>query len=155
MSKNIFIRCLSNATPDSIFYQFSNCGRSSIYPMGYARLMKLSGLFLSSCSIHLPLGARHNQYLHQKSRGSTYERHFPQSPKSRAVLSGSSAASPPSKQQGRPETWTNPPALVCHPNQPIDLRKDFWWIPDIYGQTRVELEGTPLIDPNLEKNYRK
>lgn len=30
-----------------------------------------------------------------------------------------------------------------------------WWIPYIYGQTKVEVEGTPLIDPNIEKTYKK
>lgn len=30
-----------------------------------------------------------------------------------------------------------------------------WWIPYIYGQTSFEVEGTPLIDPNIEKTFRK
>ena len=31
----------------------------------------------------------------------------------------------------------------------------WWWIPYIYGQNKVEVEGTPLIDPNIEKTFRK
>lgn len=30
-----------------------------------------------------------------------------------------------------------------------------WWIPYIYGQSKVEVEGTPLIDPTLQKAYQK
>ncbi|WP_278386434.1 hypothetical protein [Stutzerimonas kunmingensis] len=30
----------------------------------------------------------------------------------------------------------------------------FWWIPYIYGQTSIEVEGTPLIDPRLKPGYR-
>jgi len=35
------------------------------------------------------------------------------------------------------------------------VTSNFWWIPYIYGQTRFEVEGTPLIDPNIEKTYKK
>jgi hypothetical protein len=30
----------------------------------------------------------------------------------------------------------------------------FWWIPYIYGQSSIEVEGTPLIDPRLKPGYR-
>lgn len=29
-----------------------------------------------------------------------------------------------------------------------------WWIPYIYGQSTIEVEGTPLIDPRLKPGYR-
>lgn len=29
-----------------------------------------------------------------------------------------------------------------------------WWIPYIYGQSIIEVEGTPLIDPRLKPGYR-
>jgi hypothetical protein len=29
-----------------------------------------------------------------------------------------------------------------------------WWIPYIYGQSWIEVEGTPLIDPLLQKGYQ-
>lgn len=29
----------------------------------------------------------------------------------------------------------------------------FWWIPYIYGQQSIIIEGTPLIDPSLASNY--
>jgi hypothetical protein len=35
------------------------------------------------------------------------------------------------------------------------VNKHFWWIPGIYGQSWVEIEGTPLIDPLLLKSYRQ
>lgn len=34
------------------------------------------------------------------------------------------------------------------------ITQKFWWIPYIYGQTSVEVEGTPLIDPRLKPGYR-
>jgi hypothetical protein len=30
-----------------------------------------------------------------------------------------------------------------------------WWIPYIYGQAWIEVEGTPLIDPVLEKAFAR
>ena len=35
------------------------------------------------------------------------------------------------------------------------ITQKWWWIPYIYGENAYEVEGTPLIDPNLEKTYRK
>lgn len=34
------------------------------------------------------------------------------------------------------------------------VTQESWWIPYIYGQTKFVVEGTPLIDPTLEKSYR-
>ncbi|HZL10904.1 MAG TPA: hypothetical protein VFC65_12985 [Prolixibacteraceae bacterium] len=30
----------------------------------------------------------------------------------------------------------------------------FWWIPFLYGQQSITIEGTPLIDPNLTYNLK-
>jgi hypothetical protein len=35
------------------------------------------------------------------------------------------------------------------------ITSKWWWIPYIYGESTIEVEGTPLIDPNIEKTYRK
>jgi hypothetical protein len=35
------------------------------------------------------------------------------------------------------------------------LNHNFWYIPYIYGQESYDVEGTPLIDPLLLKNYSK
>jgi hypothetical protein len=35
------------------------------------------------------------------------------------------------------------------------ITSNAWWIPYIYGQTKFEVEGTPLIDPNIEKTFKK
>lgn len=29
-----------------------------------------------------------------------------------------------------------------------------WWVPYIYGQSSIEVEGTPLIDPRLKPGYQ-
>lgn len=69
------------------------------------------------------------------------------------------------------------PTKQIHPKEAIDraiesipgcvalldgvIRTNFWYIPYIYGQTRVIVEGTPLIDPSLgfensnDSNYKR
>lgn len=33
------------------------------------------------------------------------------------------------------------------------VRRRFWWIPYVYGQDAIIVEGTPLIDPQLASNW--
>lgn len=35
------------------------------------------------------------------------------------------------------------------------INANWWWIPYIYGQSKFEVEGTPLIDPNIERTFKK
>ena len=35
------------------------------------------------------------------------------------------------------------------------ITRTFWWIPYIYGQESVKVEGTPLIDPKLLEPFKK